>query len=170
MRWMVAVLASLAAWPAGVAAEPPSEDVVAFSVVRRGVQDPRAFVASRYEAYLRDPNGPDEPAFAYSDRLGALFLAYEDWTEQHDDLVGSLVFDWWTNAQDWALADVRVTEARDGPDRRTVRARFSNGGRPDEIRFLFVRQGELWFLDDAIEGTGSGDGGWTLSDLLRERE
>ena len=52
-----------------------------------------------------------------------------------------------------------MTERRHGPDRRTVTARFTNCGRPDEVRFLFVREGGRWYLDDAIEGTGSGDGG-----------
>jgi hypothetical protein len=30
-----------------------------------------------------------------------------------------------------------------------------------------VRQGVRWFLDDAMEGTGHGDNGWTLSALLQ---
>ena len=135
----------------------------------RGVEDPRAFVVQTYAAYQRNPNGPEWPAFAYSRRLRALFDGYEQWAAGHEDLVGSLDFDWWVNAQDWLLTDVRVTERRQGPNRRTVTARFTNAGRPDEVRFLFVREGGRWYLDDAIEGTGSGDGGWTLSALLRER-
>ena len=137
---------------------------------QRGVEDPRAFVEQQYSAYLRDENGPDYPAYAYSDRLRALFSAYDAWTAQHEDLVGSLDFDWWLNAQDWGLANVSVAETAEGPDRRTETARFTNSGRPDEIRFLFVRQDGRWYLDDAVEGTGSGGDGWTLSTLLQERE
>lgn len=141
------------------------------SEVPRGVEDPRAFVSARYDAYLRGGGEEvqDDPVFAYSDRLRGLFEAYEAWTAKHDDLIGSLDFDWWVNAQDWSLADVRVTELGERAGRRIVSARFSNDGRPDEIRFHFVRQGDRWFLDDAVEGTGSGDGGWTLSTLLQER-
>jgi hypothetical protein len=135
----------------------------------RGVEDPRAFVEQFYAAYETYPNGPEWPAFAYSDRLRALFEAYETWTADHEDLVGALDFDWWVNAQEWELSDVRVTESRPSANRRVVAARFSNAGRPDEVRFLFVREGSRWYLDDAIEGTGRGDGGWTLSALLRER-
>ena len=136
---------------------------------RRGVEDPRAFVAAHYQGYRNEGDAPEYPAFAYSDRLRALFDAYEAWTAQHHDLMGPLDFDWWVNAQDWALANVQVTETRESADRRIVSARFTNDGRPDEVRFVFVRQGSRWFLDDAISGTGSGDGGWTLSALLRER-
>jgi hypothetical protein len=136
---------------------------------RRGIENPLAFVTARYETYRRDEGDPDDPAFAYSDRLRALFDAYEAWTAQNEGFIGTLDFDWWTNSQDWALANVRATETRESADRRIVSARFTNDGRPDEVRFVFVRQGSRWFLDDAISGTGSGDGGWTLSALLRER-
>jgi hypothetical protein len=33
-----------------------------------------------------------------------------------------------------------------------------------------VREGGRWYLDEAVEGTGSGDDGWTLSALLQSRE
>jgi hypothetical protein len=135
----------------------------------RGVDDPLAFVTAHYAAYQRQAAGPDEPAHAYSPRLRALFADYAAWTARHEDLVGSLDFDWWVNAQDWVLEDLRISERREGANRRIVSARFRNAGRPDEVRFVFVRQGGRWFLDDAIEGTGSGEGGWTLSALLRER-
>ncbi len=165
------VLLALAGAAAAVAQDKPSAppSPPAAAEATRGVEDPRAFVEQFYGAYQTYPNGPEWPAFAYSDRLRALFEAYENWTQGHEDLVGSLDFDWWVNAQEWDLADVRVTERREGPDRRTVAARFTNAGRPDEIRFLFVREGGRWYLDDAVEGTGSGEGGWTLSALLRER-
>jgi hypothetical protein len=136
----------------------------------RGVDDPRAFVARTYQAYQRGSDAAIEwPAYAYSPRLKALFDAYDRWTRAHDDLVGSLDFDWWINAQDWELHDVALSEQASGPNRRTIIARFRNIDRPEEIRFLFVRQGGRWYLDDAIEGSGHGDDGWTLSALLRER-
>ena len=134
----------------------------------RGVADPRAFIAEQYAAMARDPDELRPPVdYAYSDQLRALFEAYDAWTAVNG--LGALDFDWWTNSQDWVLSDLRVTEASAGPDRRIVSANFNNGDRPDQIRFLFVRQGGRWFLDDAVEGTGGGGEGWTLSDLLRER-
>jgi hypothetical protein len=51
-----------------------------------------------------------------------------------------------------------------------VTARFRNIDRRDEVRFQFVRVGRRWYLDDAVEGSGHGDNGWTLSALLRSRE
>ena len=173
MRHLTVALIALCGWPAMASAgnKPPVEaSAPAPAEALRGVEDPRAFVEQQYAAYLRDENGPDYPAYAYSDRLRALFDAYEAWTAQHEDLVGSLDFDWWLNAQDWGLSNVRVTETAEGPDRRTETARFNNSGREDEIRFLFVRQHGRWYLDDAVEGTGSGGDGWTLSALLQERE
>jgi hypothetical protein len=136
----------------------------------RGVDDPRAFVAHTYLAYQRGPDTPIEwPAYAYSPRLKALFDAYDRWTRAHDDLVGSLDFDWWINAQDWELHDVALSERAAGANRRTVIARFRNIDRAEEISFLFVRQRGRWYLDDAVQGSGHGEDGWTLSALLRER-
>ena len=141
------------------------------SAARRGVEDPRAFVAQRYAQYRDHPDSaPDWPAFAYSDRLKALFDAYDAWNHQHEDLVGSLDFDWWINAQDWQLGPVTVTETSQDPDHRTETARFTNIDRQEEIRFQFVRQGNRWYLDDAVQGSGHGGDGWTLSALLRSRE
>ena len=167
-RSSLALLALVGLCAAASAQQKPAPNLAAAEAAR-GVRDPRAFVEQFYAAYETYPNGPEWPAYAYSDRLRALFEAYETWTAGHEDLVGALDFDWWVNAQEWELSDVRVTERREGAHRRIVAARFSNAGRPDEIRFLFVRQGGRWYLDDAIEGTGRGDGGWTLSALLRER-
>jgi hypothetical protein len=155
MGRFVAILAALLALPAAANAQ---------------VDDPRAFVAATYARYARAANDPPaEPAFAYSPRLRALFAAYERWARAHDDLVGSLDFDWWVNAQDWDISGVAVREAPAGRGRRAVVARWTNYGRRDASRFLFVRLGRRWYLDDVVNGSGSGEGGWTLSALLRQR-
>lgn len=135
----------------------------------RGVEDPRAFVQGMFELYRAGPEAPIEwPVYAYSDRLKALFDGYDAWARQHDDLVGSLDFDWWVNAQDWELRSVELSEERHGPDRRTVVARFDNAGRQDMSRFHFVRDGGRWYLDDVSNGDAARDG-WVLSQLLQER-
>ena len=138
----------------------------------RGVSDPRAFVEQVYARYLAAPNTPPEdPVYSYSNRLRALFDAYNAWQAGHDDLVGSLSFDWWTNSQDWGDFRVeRVSERRVSADRRSIIVRFRNFGRVSVSRFDSVRQGARWYLDDVISGSGRGEDGWTLSALLRERD
>jgi hypothetical protein len=139
----------------------------------RGVADPRAFVEQIYAAYVRGhgDSTPPEPAYAYSDRLRALFRAYHAHEARNrGELVGALDFDWWINAQDWSLSHVVVTQAEAGPATRAILARFRNGDRQDATRFLFVRVGNRWYLDDAVNGTGRGDDGWTLSALLGQRD
>jgi hypothetical protein len=134
------------------------------------VDDPRAFVAATYARYARAANDPPaEPTHAYSPRLRALFAAYESWARAHDDLVGSLDFDWWVNAQDWDIRGVTVGEEPAARGRRRIVARWTNYDRADASRFLFVRIGRRWYLDDVVNGSGRGDDGWTLSALLRER-
>jgi hypothetical protein len=137
----------------------------------RGVEDPRAFVAQRFAGYRSGTDHvPPDPAWAYSPRLAALFAIYDRWQHRHHDEVGSIDFDWWINAQDWELSRVSVTQADTGPNARTVTAHWTNSGRADSSRFLFVRIGGRWYLDDAVNGTGHGDDGWTLSELLRHPE
>jgi len=134
-----------------------------------GVADPRAFVARTYAAYARNSDAtPPEARSAYSARLAGLFAAY-DRAWSGGDEVGSLDFDWWVNAQDWSISDVRVTESAEGPARRIVTARWKNIDRAESSRFLFVRWHGRWYLDDVINGSGRGDDGWTLSALLRAR-
>ena len=137
----------------------------------RGVADPRAFVAAtyaRYQAHADRP--PPSQAYAYSPRLRRLFDAYDTWQRRHNDEVGSIDFDWWTNAQDYQLRNLRLSSRNEGPSLRWIVARFDNYDRHDEVRFRFVRQGGRWYLDDAVEGTGHGDNGWTLSALLQHPE
>src|ERR1043165_5991113 len=131
----------------------------AFAPARRGVDDPRAFVASVYAQYARAANAPPaEPRYAYSPRLAGLFAGYERWARAHDDLVGSLDFDWWVNAQDWEIHGVSVRQARGGggAGRRTILASWTNYGRGEQSRFLFVRLRGRWYLDDIVNGSGRG--------------
>src|SRR6218665_1277830 len=133
--------------------------------------EPRAFVAATYARYQANPNvPPPDISNAYSPRLRALFLAYDGWQARHRDLVGALDFDWWTNAQDYSIRNLALREIKEGGDLRWIVARFDNEDRHEEIRFRFVRLNGRWCLDDAMQGTGAGEDGWTLSGLLRRRE
>jgi hypothetical protein len=133
----------------------------------RGVDDPRAFVAQRFAGYRGSTDHvPPDPVWAYSPRLTALFATYNAWQRRHSDDVGSIDFDWWINAQDWELSAVSVVAADTGPNARIVTASWHNSGTADSSRFLFLRIGGRWYLDDAVHGTGHGDEGWTLSWLL----
>lgn len=156
MRMMMAGLA-IVAMAAPAAAQQP------------GVDDPRGFVAATYASYARAANaGPQEPTFAYSARLRALAAGYARVWEG-GDLVGPLDFDLWTNAQEWEISVPALDVADEGPDRRTITARFSNYGRESVNRFRFVRDGGRWYLDDIVNGSGGGDDGWTFSAMLAER-
>jgi hypothetical protein len=150
---------------------PAGQEIVIADQRIAGVADPRAFVAATYARYQASPNAPPaDQAYAYSPRLKGLFDAYEAWTRLHEDLVGALDFDWWTNAQDFRISHVVLRDLNEGPDLRWIIARFDNLDRHEEIRFRFVRDGGRWYLDDAMQGTGGGEHGWTLSALLQSRE
>lgn len=156
---------------ASAVAQPARDPEVVISDRLAGVDNPRRFVAEVYARYQANPDVPPPSLyFRYSSRLRVLFNAYDAWQRQHLDLVGALDFDWWTNAQDYRIRNVRLREIREGRDLRWVVARFDNYDRHDEVRFRFVREGRRWFLDDAMQGTGRGGEGWTLSALLRRRE
>jgi hypothetical protein len=171
-RLVIAFALSCAALPPASAQTPadPGDDIVVAETLL-GVDDPRAFVAATYARYQANPNVPPVNISAsYSPRLRALFDGYDAWQRQHADSVGALDFDWWTNAQDYQIRNLTYRVIDEGPDLRWIVARFDNYDRHDEIRFRFVRQGGRWYLDDAMQGTGGGDNGWTLSALLQSRE
>jgi len=154
---------------------PVGQTVVIADSCAPGLSDPRTFVAATYARYQSYPNEPPrDRTCAYSRRLARLFAAYEAWQRTHSDEVGALDFDWWTNAQDYQIRNLSYRVIVEGPNLRWVIARFDNYDRHDEIRFRFVREGRRfgregrrWYLDDAMQGTGSGDHGWTLSALLQ---
>jgi hypothetical protein len=167
-RRMIALAAAIAAAnvSAAVSAVPAHRAAHA-----RGVEDPRAFVLQRLQSYRTDTSHvPPDPTWAYSPRLAALSATYDRWQRRHHDEVGSIDFDWWINAQDWELSGISATEAETGPNARTVTARWHNSDRADSSRFLFVRIGGRWYLDDVVNGSGRGDDGWTLSYLLGHPE
>ena len=167
-RVLLAYAAAFAALvPVAIVSAAPAHRPVHRLAHARGVEDPRAFVAQRYAAYGPDTQAvPPDPVWAYSPRLVSLFAAYDRWQHRHHDEVGSIDFDWWINAQDWQLSHISVTAADTGPDARTVTAHWRNIDREDSTRFLFVRIGGRWYLDDVVHGSGHGDEGWTLSQLL----
>lgn len=137
----------------------------------RGVEDPRAFVREMYARYGAVNDAPiPEPRYAYSARLGALFEAYDAWQRGHEDLVGSIDFDWWTNAQDWEIRDVSIVEFNFPGERKVIEAHWRSYDRRDSSRFFFIRENGRWVLDDVVNGSGRGEDGWTLSTLLQQRE
>jgi hypothetical protein len=85
--------------------------------------------------------------------------------EAHGE-VGRIDFDFWSNAQDWKLSEVKVTSVpvEGAASRRVVIAKFKNFGKPNEIHFYFTKTGRGWLLDDARALT---DEPWTLSLILK---
>jgi hypothetical protein len=163
---LLAPILALAALSTQANQSPAAGADLGLRVDRPGISHPRGFVAATYARYQAHPDvPPPDQSHVYSPRLRALFAAY-DRDLGGGDLVGSLDFDWWTNAQDYRIANVRLSERRQGPGRMTIIARFDNYDAHEEVRFLFVRIGNRWHLDDAVHG---GAEGWTLSGLLRER-
>jgi hypothetical protein len=128
----------------------------------RGIHDPHAFLVYTYSGYLHGDAGPD-----LTDRVAGarprVLLAGARTRGRGLDI------DFRVNASDWSIADLALAEEQGGRDRRTIAARFRNHGRREVIRFHFLRTDGRWFLDEVVAGSGSGDGGWTLSALLAER-
>jgi hypothetical protein len=130
----------------------------------RGVADPRAFVESVYRTGLSD--GDDEAEPVYSRRLAALFAA--DRRDAGGE-VGRIDFSYWTSSQEFEIRSVRVTEepVERRADRRVIVADVDNMGQRVLNRFYFERTGGRWFLDDVRNVEAPGDGGWTLSLILK---
>ena len=65
---------------------------------------------------------------------------------------------------DYVISDLTVTSADQGPDRKTVTAKFMNIDRREEIHFDFLRNGRRWLLDE-VHSTSATP--WTLSEILK---
>jgi hypothetical protein len=125
------------------------------------ISDPAAFVKDVYRRIVSSARYTP-PSDIYTPRLKALF---DEDARRAKGEVGCIDFDFWTNAQDPQLKDVRIaSKAVPGKaDRVLVIATFSEDG-PQEIHFDFQKIGGKWLLDDASALTGER---WTLSKLLK---
>ena len=126
------------------------------------IADPAAFVRMTYEKLAKDQNYAP-PEDIYTPRLAAL-IALEK--KEAGGEVGRMDFEFWTNAQDWSLKDVKVSgEPVEGAkDREIVTAKFQNTDRKEEIHFYFEKTKAGWQLDDA---RSLSQDGWTLSLILK---
>ena len=70
----------------------------------------------------------------------------------------------WVDGQDYAIRDLTVTSADQGPDRKIVTAKFMNIDRTEELRFDFLRNGRRWLVDEVQSASGTL---WKLSELLK---
>jgi hypothetical protein len=136
---------------------------LAFSAPTR-IDDPKTFVTDVYRrlaAAQADKSNYEPPDDIYSARLAKLF---RDDKRKGKGGVGCLDFSFWVNGQDYIIKDISVESADEGPDHKTVTARFINIDLRQEIRFDFVRNGKSWVLDEVHS---SADKPWTLSEILK---
>ena len=157
-------LAALAACdaPSKPAAAPPAA-AAAPAKPARVVADPAAFVTEVYAGFAKN-EGYAPPEDIYTPRLQALWDGMLK-DQAGSDEVGPIDFEFWTNAQDWRIHDVKVT-TRDvyrRPDRKVVTAKFKNEDRAEELHFYFEKEGLSWRLDDV---RSVGKEAWTLSLIL----
>ena len=126
------------------------------------IADPTTFVRTTYQKLAKDQNYAP-PEDIYTPRLAAL-IALEK--KEAGGEVGRIDFEFWTNAQDWSLKDVKVSgEPVEGTkDREVVTAKFKNIDRNEEIHFYFEKTKTGWQLDDASSASKDG---WTLSLILK---
>ena len=128
------------------------------------IDDPKTFVTDVYPRLIASRSAKSDytpPEDIYSARLAKLF---RDDRRKAKGEVGCLDFLFWVNGQDFRITNLTVTSADQGPDRKTVTAKFDNIDRPEEIRFDFLRNGRRWQLDDVHSVSATP---WTLSEILK---
>jgi hypothetical protein len=128
------------------------------------IDDPKTFVTEVYRRLVASQSTHSSytpPEDIYTPRLERLLR--EDKRKAKGE-VGCLDFDFWINAQDWTITHLTITTADEGPDRKTVIAKFRNIGEPQEIRFDFRKSAGRWLLDDVHSLSAPP---WTLSEILK---
>ena len=128
------------------------------------IDDPKTFVTDVYRRLIATRSGDSSytpPDDIYSPRLAKLF---RDDRRKAKGEVGCLEILFWVNGQDYAIRDLTVTSADQGPDRKIVTAKFMNIDRTEEIRFDFLRNGRRWLLDEVHSASATP---WKLSELLK---
>jgi hypothetical protein len=112
------------------------------------------------------PQGISDAPFL-SRRLAALFAAQRKRSQETDDVMPGLDFDYTCGCQDYDDAFKQTLQIVAGPrtdTRATVLARFRLFHRDTEIAYSLVREDGRWLIDDI---TGRGENGWIMSELLQ---
>jgi hypothetical protein len=79
-----------------------------------------------------------------------------------------LDFDPITDSQDPSVVDLKIAAEAGDPARPVVDASFDRGANDrDVVRYVFVREGGAWKIDD-ISG-GAGESKWDLRDIIAPR-
>jgi hypothetical protein len=128
------------------------------------IDDPKTFVSEVYRRLVASQSTHSSytpPEDIYTPRLEKLLR--EDKRKAKGE-VGCLDFDFWINAQDWTITHLTITSTDEGPDRKTVIAKFRNIGEPQEIHFDFRKNAGRWLLDDVHSLSAPP---WTLSEILK---
>jgi hypothetical protein len=128
------------------------------------IDDPKSFVSEVYRRLIASQSTHSSytpPEDIYTPRLEKLIR--EDKRKAKGE-VGCLDFDFWINAQDWTITHLTITTTDEGPDRKTVIAKFRNIGEPQEIHFDFRKNAGRWLLDDVHSMPAPP---WTLSEILK---
>jgi hypothetical protein len=128
------------------------------------IDDPKTFVADVYRRLIAAQSNKSDyspPDDIYSPRLEKLF---RDDRRKAKGGVGCLEILFWVNGQDYLIRDLTITSADQGPDRKTVTAKFMNIDRREEIRFDFLRDGKRWLLDEVHSAAATP---WTLSEIFK---
>jgi Skp family chaperone for outer membrane proteins len=108
--------------------------------------DPVGFVRAIYAAYQHD-NTPAWYEQNYSARLRKMIDADRADADKDDD-AGKFDWDPIINAQDWKLADLRVSLVSRAGDGAVVDASFRNLGADQRMRFSLALEGGKWAIDD----------------------
>ncbi len=125
------------------------------------IDDPKAFVTEVYRRLMAPHSSYVPPDNIYTPRLEKLL---RDDKRKAKGEVGCLDFVFWINAQDWTITRLNITSVDVGQDRKTVIAKFRNGGEPQEIHFDFRFNAGRWLLNDVHSLSAPP---WTLSELLK---
>jgi hypothetical protein len=122
--------------------------------------DPAGLIRYAYAPY-ESGEYPEDYTALFSPALKAL---WEAMAVRSEELEMPIVdFDPFTNAQDYEITDLLVSDPLVEGDAAMVAVSFLNFSEPQELHFSLVRRVEGWKIDD-IEALG--DYPWRLSELL----
>jgi hypothetical protein len=112
------------------------------------------------------PQGISDAPFL-TRRLTALFAAQRRRSQETDDVMPGLDFDYTCGCQDYDDAFKRTLQLVAGARTEataSVVARFRLFDRDTEIAYSLIREDGRWLIDDI---SGRGENGWTMSRLLQ---
>jgi Protein of unknown function (DUF3828) len=137
-------------------------------------KEPADLITSIYANYIKSADNPDgygvkDPfdRAMYSARLDQLIDKVQAECKDVQEVCGPVDGDFFVDAQDWEISDLKITTVSASADKAEVEAAFKNMSYRTTVTYQLVNENGNWVIDQLTVAKDGDRGGYTLDEILK---